>query len=655
MSAKELASHRKRIERRTRIISKVIDRLVPLRVLLFLVGFGWLLLLPWDGLSRRTWIDENALQPGQVNVDWSWADVRFADIKLGLLEDLWRRNASSAERAEFISSQFRELGIASATQQYTFSTPTGDFAGVNAYGTFRSPRTSGAEAIVIVASWISREDEGQKRQPNLRGIATVLSLANNLRRQSVWAKDLIFLVSDSYLDGAHAWLSEYHGSSQKGLVAQPLNDPEPAGVIWTALVIDYPGHSFSHLGLFFEGTNGRLPNQDLSNSLSVISRNMGVPLVLYDHKDDQIHRGPAILQPLADLFDINLPDYVRRVRNIGRHVSYQAIGEPSGVHGLFHRYRIDAITLYTVPATGPHGFHSLGRVIESLLRTTNNLLERLHASFFFYLFTAPSEFAEFARYLPPVIILGLAASFGGLHLYVQTGWIQHEERSEKDDEDDEGKLVWHMRDRPVLEVLCIMGATHLVGIATLAIVHQAWFWALVQEADLSLAIGIVSVPSVLLLLAVGVYSFAIRPLPPTTPALLKALNLCCLGVVISVIAVANFSLSVTIAVLATVPLCLVPVRLHQPITENGSELVKLQPVLRPAAVAFVLLISPMGLLQCARSLGALYPTLTDVAISGWLRRILWEAVILKTWFVPITCAVYLPLVLQGLVVCLLPF
>lgn len=25
------------------------------------------------------------------------------------------------------------------------------------------------------------------------------------------------------------------------------------------------------------------------------------------------------------------------------------------------RYRIDAITLFAVPATGPHGFHALGR------------------------------------------------------------------------------------------------------------------------------------------------------------------------------------------------------------------------------------------------------------------------------------------------------
>lgn len=81
---------------------------------------------------------------------------------------------------------------------------------------------------------------------------------------SFWAKDIVFVVSDGYLDGMQAWLSAYHGAPQssKGysfldcladfwldLVAGPLT--LPSGVIWTALSIDYPGHSFSHLGVFF--------------------------------------------------------------------------------------------------------------------------------------------------------------------------------------------------------------------------------------------------------------------------------------------------------------------------------------------------------------------------------------------------------------------
>ncbi|KIM25331.1 hypothetical protein M408DRAFT_212529 [Serendipita vermifera MAFF 305830] len=487
MSSAELDKHASRLKRRERIISNITSRLTPLRIILFIVGYAWLLLLPWKGLSRTAWIDENALQPGQVNVDWNWGDVKAADGYLEHLEALWNKNATSAERAGYIQQAFKDVGLETGSQQYSFVTPSGNTTGINAYALSRSSRSSGTEAIVIAASWISLQSETSPltpkpsplvTQPNLRGIATLLALARSLSVQHVWAKDLIFLVSDSYLDGAHAWLSAYHGAEQEGMHADALVHPEPAGVIWTAIVLDYPGHSFSHLGLFFEGTNGRLPNQDFANSASTISRSMGIPWVLYDHNDgDRLNlkgRGILIslLVELAEIFGLDVQDYWRRARNIVRNVGYQATGEPSGVHGVFHRYRIDAITLFALPARGPHGFHSLGRVVESLLRTSNNLLERLHASFFFYIFTAPGEFAEFAKYLPPVIILGLVASFGGLKLYVQTGWTRSRGAGNEE--------IWAVRDRPVLEVLCIMGLTHAAGLATLAIVNRAWFWQAIE-------------------------------------------------------------------------------------------------------------------------------------------------------------------------------
>lgn len=51
--------------------------------------------------------------------------------------------------------------------------------GVNAYGVYPAPRSSGAEAIVISASWVSRTNEGDGT-PNMRGVATVLALAGYL-------------------------------------------------------------------------------------------------------------------------------------------------------------------------------------------------------------------------------------------------------------------------------------------------------------------------------------------------------------------------------------------------------------------------------------------------------------------------------------------
>ena len=73
------------------------------------------------------------------------------------------------------------------------------------------------------------------------------------------------VVGDGYLDGMHAWLSMYNDAPQSSefagsgihcflltgtvdLEAESL--VHSSGVIWTALNIDYPGHSFSHLGIF---------------------------------------------------------------------------------------------------------------------------------------------------------------------------------------------------------------------------------------------------------------------------------------------------------------------------------------------------------------------------------------------------------------------
>lgn len=48
-------------------------------------------------------------------------------------------------------------------------------------------------------------------------------------------------------------------------------------------------------------------------------------------------------------------------------------------------------------------------------------------------------------------------SFGGLALYVWTGW----ERTKSEKAEALGE--WRMRDRPIMEVLCIMITTHIFG------------------------------------------------------------------------------------------------------------------------------------------------------------------------------------------------
>lgn len=141
-------------------------------------------------------------------------------------------------RSAFLERSFSAAGLQTgqtATATYAHVTP---------------PRSAGTETILLSANWLSR-DGG----PNLRGVALLLSLGEFLRGaswshdsfrdrllilvvgQNHWAFDFVLVVGEDYLTGLEGFMQEYHGLFP--------------GVIWTALNIDYPGHSFSHLGLYY--------------------------------------------------------------------------------------------------------------------------------------------------------------------------------------------------------------------------------------------------------------------------------------------------------------------------------------------------------------------------------------------------------------------
>ena len=137
---------------------------------------------------------------------------------------------------------------------------------------------------------------------------------------------------------------------------------------------------------------------------------------------------------------------------------------------ISYRFRIDAITVFAVPATGPHGFYAMGKILESSLRTMNNLLERLHASFFFFLLVRPELFMKIGMYLPSAILVGTAMLFSGLGEWVNAGWLltsvrlKHDEHDEKSEKVQSPSVIkWVTRDRPVLDAVIMMVSTHAIG------------------------------------------------------------------------------------------------------------------------------------------------------------------------------------------------
>lgn len=92
-----------------------------------------------------------------------------------------------------------------------------------------------------------------------------------------------------------------------------------------------------------EGVNGRLPNQDLINSVHKISRETGgVPVTVYDNYDlgefpDKDSKRIPEWVPAAVRENQQAKEYSYRAQNVMRHGNYQARGRASGPHGLLHQ------------------------------------------------------------------------------------------------------------------------------------------------------------------------------------------------------------------------------------------------------------------------------------------------------------------------------
>jgi glycosylphosphatidylinositol transamidase len=55
--------------------------------------------------------------------------------------------------------------------------------------------------------------------------------------QNHWAFNFVLVVSEGYTEGSEGFMQEYHKLFP--------------GLIWTAMNLDYPGHSFDHIGVFY--------------------------------------------------------------------------------------------------------------------------------------------------------------------------------------------------------------------------------------------------------------------------------------------------------------------------------------------------------------------------------------------------------------------
>ncbi|KAJ4862248.1 gaa1-like, GPI transamidase component domain-containing protein [Trichoderma breve] len=471
------------------------------------IGVVWLLLLPLDDYSRRTYVSENALLPGQVHTYFGGSEqsiFRAFRHEVDLLAS--KNNFEVNDKLESILTGF---GVKVGRQNYTYHSAGEIYSGENVYGILQAPRGDATEAIVLVAAWKSIDE-----QLNRNGVALVLTLARYFKRWSLWSKDIILLLPPDSTTGTQAWVDAYHDAHDSKYIA-PL--PLKSGALQGALAIDYPfEHRYHELHIIYDGTNGQLPNLDLINSIvNIAGGQMGIE---------------TTVQQMAGHTD----SYQDRLQTMLRGMLYQGLGYPTGPHSSFIPYHVDAITLQPA-GEGWHDEMAMGRVVEGSFRSLNNLLEHLHQSFFFYLLMQKNRFVSIGTYLPSAMLV--AANFTIMAIFL---WVKSGQPIAKREATDKAKV-----ERNLLSPLALVATCHSISAIPLFIFNH---------------LGIKTLPLAFLLFSVSstalpaIFSFVIASVQKPTAQffqLTKSFSLLILGVSLATLSTLNFSLAFLVGLLAS--------------------------------------------------------------------------------------------------------
>ena len=443
--------------------------------------------------------------------------------------------------------------------------------------------------MVVMASFKNMNGE-----INYSGVALVMTMARYFKRWSLWSKDILFVITSDSTAGPQAWVSAYH-SEHDPTSAASLS--LKAGALQGAIALDYAaspaGHRFDKLHIHYDGMNGQLPNLDLLNTLVHIARNqVGITSMI---QNMQFHSD----------------SYFDRLKTLFRGVLSQGASRSTGPHSAFMTYHVDAVTLQTV-GDGWHDEMSLGMVVESGVRSINNLLEKLHQSFFFYLLLESERFVSIGTYLPSAMLVAGSFTITSVALWLQSGKPSKESESKSSDpiskdpayshaksmeespvekkgagvidekssisekrlkqqsgdkdtepveKDDAVALVplslLSASERRVALPITLVALTHFLGLIPLYLFDRSTEFTL-----LPLMVGITFMTLILpLLFAAGLHDFF--EATPQQQTLISCFSLLILGITLSTLSTLNFSLGLLIG-LASAPLNFVSPLLPKP-------------------------------------------------------------------------------------------
>ena len=608
------------------------------------MGVAYILPLPLQEYSRQTYISENALLPGQVHTYFGGSEQNvFRAYRHELASAQFphsggepnhttsteEHRALGSRRSDRIEELFHNAGLKTGRQRYSYTSSGEIYEGENVYAVLHAPRGDGTEAIVLLAPLKNIEDVA-----NVNGVPLLISLSRYFKRWSLWSKDIIFLVTPDSTTGPQAWIDAYHSTHDPDWV-QDLS--LKSGALQAAVCIDYPfEHRFENLHVSYDGINGALPNLDLFNSaISIASGQMGISTSIQHQHTWSNHE--------------QYSSYPVRLQTLLRGMSSQALGHATGPHSSFMAYHIDAVTL-TATKEGWQDEMAFGRTVESICRSLNNLLEKLHQSFFFYLLMQSNRFVSIGTYLPGAMIVAAGYTVMAIYLWILSGYQLSEKRTEAVDvkaANGTPKTIQSQKppkssstfpknqftpvDRQLVLPVAFVTAIHLASLLPLHLLTTLSLKAM------PLTFFIIAV-IVLILPVILASSLTEMPNNTTLPAfsaptteqyvLVKSLSLLVLGLLLTVLSTLNFSLSMFLGIICT-PLAFVDR------TRSNAMLSMLQYVI-------LVVMSPVGAAAGVGGYGILFLGKDDLVIE-WMQRLAFGWNVWGSWGVPIgVLCIWLP-------------
>ncbi|XP_036319071.1 glycosylphosphatidylinositol anchor attachment 1 protein [Rhagoletis pomonella] len=503
----------------------------------YVAGLAWFVCLSHPEFSHGTYLSENALSPGLVDPEIAQDSVRFAQ---SLYEELLRERSDhkSTTPHAWIFAKMHQIGLETHVHNFTLRYPFGsgkEYHGKNVYGILRAPRISSTEGVVFSAPYRS---VNSVHVDITASVPMLLAFADFARKKNYWAKDLVFLVTEQEQLGMHAWLEAYHeGGIKDSPILRCGNLPARAGALQAALNLEVQEFDIDYIDVKIEGLNGQLPNLDMFNLVQRLTSRSGLSSG-YKHtprKKRRAYRG-------------TLEDNLRHMLEM---LMSQATGIPNGNHGLFHRYRIESLTLEAVKRTTNSNVNnrfgtglSLLKTIEGISRSLNNLLERFHQSYFFYILVQNDRFVSIGDFMPCLIALASPMFIKAFLLWLTITTGDETSTEGEDSLMHEEKVPVQL---PYIAVLLYMVVALLLGFLCNALPFSQ------HVRDYFTGVGIGTEITVSLILGVQVLFGILMPLFYTLPdaglQLLHIVALIFMGVALIVTSLLNFALGFMLAVL----------------------------------------------------------------------------------------------------------